>query len=263
MSTSPIIFTRPSGAVPLRIIPTPGKLSITPASRLCFETLDRHPELLEGDGIDWGSGSGILAITAATTPGVDIVVGLDLERADVATARTNAELNGVAHRTSFIHADLFLPFSTEDVAPLKALRGRGRFLIANPPASSGDDGLGWRRAVLDGAAPYLAPGAEVLLQVSHQYGAERISGLGRAGYEYVSQLGSSEWVPFDMSREDLHAAVVDFAAEEARGGAPYEFLHPEREEPIDATTALALWQEERRNPLSRWQMHHLRRLTGK
>jgi methylase of polypeptide subunit release factors len=257
--SDPLEFARPDGRAPLRITPTPGKLSITPASRLCFEVLYEHAELIAGRGIDWGSGSGILAVAAATLPRVELVVGLELEEADVATARRNAELNRVAERTMFVRADLFQPFPDEESTVLEDLHGTADFLLANPPASVGDDGLEWRRAVLHEARRYLRSGAEVLLQVSRQYGVQRIESLASDGYRYRGLLGASGWQPFDMDRADLRRAVEDFAAEEERGGLHYPFLDGQARDEIDARTALSRWRASGVSPHSQWQVHRFER----
>ena len=51
-------------------VPADGS-SVTPASRVCVEAIARHGKLLAGKGIDWGSGSGCLAIAAARLDAVD------------------------------------------------------------------------------------------------------------------------------------------------------------------------------------------------
>lgn len=243
------------GHAPLRIVPTEGKLSLTPASHLCLLTIDRHHNLLRGNGIDWGTGSGILAIAAATQPGVDFVLGLDVNPDDVRTARVNAEMNGVADRTGFIQADLFEPAADADRRALDQMRGNAAFLLANPPNSSGDDGLGWRRQVLAAARPLLREGAEVLLQVSWQYGEERTADLARGnGYRYHGVLERTDWVPFDQTREDLRRALDIFAAEEERSGIIYPFRTD------DGVTIGAREARRRRDrhgasPSTRWQMH--------
>lgn len=254
MTDEPTSIERPGGAS-LRIVATPGKPSITPASRLCLTTIDRHPKLLQGSGIDWGSGSGVLAVAAATQPGVDFVLGLELDAREVTTARTNAELNGVADRTGFLVSDSYAPLPGQDASVLAGLRGSTGFLIANPPTSGGDDGLGWRRRVLAGAREFLAAGAEVLLQVSRQYGMARTEGLAIGGFEYRGVLGATDWVAFDQARPDLRKALDWYAAEEARSGEPYPFLHPREDLEIDATRAQRLREATGASPRTQWRMH--------
>ena len=103
---------------------------------------------------------------------------------------------------------------------LALLKGRLGFVVANPPASSGDDGFGFRRRVLADVAPLVAAGGVVLLNVSAQYGMGRVSGLvGESGdaFRYAGLLESTGTVPFDLGRPDLRSNVQDYVAEEQRG----------------------------------------------
>jgi len=261
MSEHPIAIERPGHAA-LRIVATPGRSSITPASRLCLTVIDDRSDLLRGRGLDWGSGTGVLSVAAATHPAVEFILGLELDADEVATARTNAELNGVADRCGFLVSDSYDPFPDQNASSLRSLLGSTDFLIANPPTSPGNDGLGWRRRVLAGALDYLVPGADVLLQVSRQYGTERTQRLATdvGGYEYRELLGKTEWVPFDQSRQDLREALAGYAAEEARSGEKYTFLHPSGDREIDARQAMELYQTTGESSLSQWRMHRLTRL---
>lgn len=67
-----------------------------PTTRLCLEWLERR--VLPGMSmLDYGCGSGILAIAAARL-GADHVVGVDIDPRAVIAARNNAEENGVSAR---------------------------------------------------------------------------------------------------------------------------------------------------------------------
>jgi len=245
-------IARDNGA-PIRIVTTADKPSITPASRLCLTTIDRHPQLLRGSGIDWGSGSGLLAVAAASQPGVDFVLGLEIDEAEVRTARTNAELNGVADRTGFLVSDSYDPLPGQETSILQGLRGSTDFLIANPPTSAGDDGLDWRRRVLSGALQFLGPQAD---------GEGRTKRLAEdvGGYEYRGLLEATDWVAFDQGRPDLREALDWYAAEEARSGEPYSFLHPSEDHQVDATEARRLRETTGASPRSQWRMHRFTRL---
>ena len=72
-----------------------GTTPITPASMISVEAIAGHGHLLEGVGIDWGSGGGCLSVMAARTSGVTRVVGLEIDETNVSVARRNARLNGV------------------------------------------------------------------------------------------------------------------------------------------------------------------------
>ena len=232
--------------------------SITAASRVCLLGIGRHQSLLAGTGIDWGTGSGCLAIAAARIPEVDRVVGLEIDPDDVAAANRNAERNGVADRVTVIRGDLFEAVLPADRAVLEALSGNCDFLIANPPASIGNDGLGFRRSALQGARRFLGEGAPVLMQVSYQYG-ERIQRLAadEPGYTYEGVLETTDWVPFDLDREDLAGHLRDYVDNEAAGGSPYTFQDHDGAS-LTATQALSVADETGRSPLSRWQMHLFR-----
>ena len=61
--------------------------SVTPATLVALEAIGRHQAHLSGIGIDWGSGSGALAILCAKIAAVTRVVGLEIEPANVDIAR--------------------------------------------------------------------------------------------------------------------------------------------------------------------------------
>jgi SAM-dependent methyltransferase len=236
-----------------------GAGGITAASRLCLEGVGKNRDLLSGTGLDWGSGSGCLAIAAARISAVERVIGIDVAADAVATATRNATRNGVADRVTFLEADLFTAAGDRGRELLSALEGRAGFLMANPPASDGDDGLGWRRAVLDEAKRFLVDGAPVLLQVSYQYG-RRIRRLATdvPGFEYRRVVATTDWIPFDQTRADLARSLQDYAEEEARGGLPYAFRNPDDGRQLTATEALSRVIATGLSPMSRWQLHLLR-----
>ena len=74
----------------------PGTFALTPASVIALQAIGKHQVLLEDHGLDWGSGIGCLAITAAKISGVKRVVGREIAEANIAIARESAEQNGVA-----------------------------------------------------------------------------------------------------------------------------------------------------------------------
>jgi ribosomal protein L11 methyltransferase len=83
----------------LDIVVDPGRAFGTgghPTTRLSLELLLSLEEAGEASGplADWGTGSGVLAITAAKL-GWDPVVGCDREPASLEAAAANAEVNGV------------------------------------------------------------------------------------------------------------------------------------------------------------------------
>ena len=260
----------PPGIGTLQIASPPGKLSLTPATQMAVDAIGANHDLLAGKGIDWGSGSGVLTVAAATVPAVEFILGLELAEEDIAVARTNAKANGVEDKIAFIRSDSFEPFNDQDPGPLEALVGAADFLIANPPASHGDDGLGWRRSVLRGALRFVGPGAPLLIQISFQYNVERIARLAEdvPGYSYEGVIGTSDWVEFDQSRDDLRSHLVEYADEEKAGGTVYTFRGRRTTgdgrggESMTATEALAHYRETGESPISKWQMHLFRRQRG-
>lgn len=94
-----------------------------PTTRLCLRWLEEQVQ--PGAAVlDYGCGSGILAIAAAKL-GADSVVGVDIDAAAVAQARANAERNGV--RANFINTNEAISFTADLVVanilamPLKIL----------------------------------------------------------------------------------------------------------------------------------------------
>lgn len=225
-----------------------------------------HGHLLEGVGIDWGSGGGCLSIMAVRTPGVTRVVGLEIDETNVSVARRNARLNGVEEKVEFIRSDSYTPFADGDRRSLESLKGRADFLIANPDASEDDDGFGYRRTVLRGAREFLRDGGRVFLSISYQYGRPRIAGLERdvPGFFHDGILARSACVPFDLRRSDLLNCLKVYAREESRGGLRYEFCNPlRRAQAMDARDSLAFYERTGRSPLSQWQTHLFRYLPDR
>ena len=78
-----------------------------PTTRLCLEWLERHV-VVDCSVLDYGCGSGILAIAAARL-GAGRVAGVDIDPLAVEAARSNAERNGV----TALFADSALPVAGE------------------------------------------------------------------------------------------------------------------------------------------------------
>src|SRR5262245_3429108 len=205
-----------------------GTFALTPASRIALHAIARHRRNLAGIGLDWGCGSGCLAIVAATIPAVIRMVGMDIVEANIAVAQSNAALNGVADKTLFMQSDSYSPHAAADREALNTLAGRVAFILANPPASEGDDGFEFRRIVLKGARRFLTAGGAVYMNISLQYGNERIERLTRdvSGFTHRGAIASTDWVAFDLNRPDLLCNLKDYAAEESRGGEEYSFRRP-------------------------------------
>lgn len=247
---------------PVEILHPPGTFALTPASRIGLGAIARNAHLLSGTGLDWGSGTGCLAIVAAKLPAVTRVVGLEIEPANVAMARENARHNAVHHKTLFLHADSYRPFSPGDAGELDTLRGAVDFILANPPSSEGDDGFEFRRIVMRGAGEFLKPGGVTFLNLSFQYGAARVEQIARECPEFHCEgvLASTGWVPFDLARPDLLDCLELYARCERAGGPEYSF--PSGDSPgkwMNAQVALERFRVNGESPLTKWQTLLFRR----
>lgn len=256
--TETVTVTDTGDLGPVTVQLAPGGGPVTPASRTMARAIGNHASLFAGDGIDWGTGTGLLAIVASRIGTVSSMTGLERDSAAVTVARHNARANDAHNKVQIVQADLYEATSPAGRETIDRLRGRTDFLIANPPASRGDDGLSWRRRVLSGAKAFLKPRSAALVQVSAQYGSSRVELLAEAtGFHHRGAIESSDWVPFDLQREDLREALHDYVAEERRGGLTYEFRHPETSRLMSAEAALRLHRAAGQSPLTRWQAHLL------
>lgn len=237
----------------------PGTFALTPASHTHIHAIIHHGNLLHGVGLDWGSGVGCLAIVAASLSKVDKVYGLELSGHNVAISRENALANQVAEKSVFYHSDSYRPYLEEDRCALASIRKNTDFILSNPPSSEGDDGFGFRREVLRGGKEFLKQNGKVFLSVSFQYNPLRVENLAResGGYLYRGLLYSTDWVPFDLGREDLLKCLKRYCEAETRGDIEYTFKssNPGVESYIDARTAFRDFEKTGRSPLTRWQTH--------
>lgn len=71
---------------------------------LCLQLLEKYTNE-NSTLLDIGCGSGILSI-AGVLLGAECAVGVDIDEAAVRVAQDNAAMNGVAHKTQYIHGDL-------------------------------------------------------------------------------------------------------------------------------------------------------------
>ncbi|MCE7029751.1 peptide chain release factor N(5)-glutamine methyltransferase [Jiella avicenniae] len=163
--------------------------------------------------VDVGTGSGAIAVSLLALYGRARAVAIDVSSGALATARRNAEAAGVAGR--------FLPVACDHLA---ALGGAVDLVLSNPPyiptrdidglspgvrrhdprlaLDGGPDGLDAYRAIADGAARVLLPGAAVVVEigigqaedVEAIFAARGIAGPGRtrdlAGIERVVSMRS-------------------------------------------------------------------------
>ena len=127
--------------------------------------------------LDFGTGSGCLAVTLAVKCGAAHITALDVSSNALDLARQNAARNGVAERVSFVEANAL------DMLPAEA---RFDLLVSNPPyvptaeiatlqpevrdyeprqaLDGGSDGLDFYRHFAAGAAARLRPGGKIMLE---------------------------------------------------------------------------------------------------
>ena len=245
------------GVGPIKVTLASGGGPVTPASRITARAIGEQSEILEGRGLDWGAGTGLLAIATALNPAVTSIVAIEHDESAVLVARRNVVAAGVEDKVRVVRADLFEPMDPADQGILDELRSKVDFMVANPPAADFGDGLGWRRRVLAGARGFLRPGAPSLVQISGLYGQERIEALAQAepGYRYNGLVASSEWAPFDLERSDLREALSLYAVAESNGDLPYCF----RTQSGDLVTATELLRSGAPGQ-TKWQVHRFDRV---
>eukprot|EP00948_MAST-09A_sp_MAST-9A-sp1_P000800 g800.t1 len=180
----------------LRLRALPGTFLPTQASRIIAKSVGLSSEI-HGIVFDWGCGGGLLSLIAALKADVKLVIGMDYEERNVKVARKNAHTNNLAEKTWFCVGDSFLPFSKSDQVKLqKHVQGKVDCIIANPPASKGDDGFSFRRRILREAPSLLKTGGVLFIQALSYYGSERCK---------VAAQEASKW--FNAS-EDVKAGKV-------------------------------------------------------
>jgi len=240
-----------------------GAHAVTPASRIAIRVVAEQAGSLRGVGIDWGTGTGGLAIAAARHAAVERVYAIDVDRANLEAANVNAERNGAGDKVVSVWANGFTPQDDDAADALREMRGAVEFVVANPPGSDSGDGLDWRRLVLEGGATLVADGAPALIQISRHYGPERIAGLAPegSGWIYDGVVATTGWDPFDLARTDLAELMERCVAVESSGGVPYRFGHTASGERGDLTAveAFEVFRITGESPLTQWQVHRFRR----
>lgn len=238
-----------------------GTFALTPASQILINAIINKQSLLSGNGIDWGSGVGCLAILAAKIKSVKKVYGLEISEANINAAIKNAATNLVKDKVCFMHADSYTPFDIANKQELEKDKGKINFILANPPSSEGDDGFEYRRIVLKEAKDYLCKDGIVFLNASFQYGMKRVEELYKNidGYSYMGLAATTSCVPFDLNRPDLLDCLKTYAREEQKGGFEYTFFAKQDEnsssEYINAQTALDDYNKNGKIPWTKWQTH--------
>lgn len=248
-----------NGLGKLKLYHPKGTFGLTPASNILIKAIIDNQNLLYGSGIDWGCGIGCLAIFAARIKAVDKIYGLDIAQPNIDAAIINAHENQVANKVSFMQADSYQPYSLQDQSALERMKGKINFILANPPSSEGDDGFDFRRIVVNEAKEYLSNNGIILLNISSQYGIERIKSLydNNKGYSYQGIAASTDYVSFDLFRPDLLECLKTYVKEEQKGGYEYTF-GDKRGGIVNAESAFKNYIENNESPLTKWQTHILK-----
>jgi ribosomal protein L11 methyltransferase len=155
-----------------------------PTTRLCLQLLEEEEPQLDGARVlDWGTGSGILALGAALLRATE-VVAVDLDPTAVRTAQENADRNGLSGR---IHPA---------VGSIAAVPADPQFdlVVANIVADP----------IIDGASEivaHLRPGGRAIVSgIIDQREAEVIAALEAAGLSLLSTLEEEEWRALHLRR---------------------------------------------------------------
>lgn len=153
-----------------------------PTTWLCLEWLDAHPPAGKA-AIDFGCGSGILAIAAALL-GAEHVDAVDHDPQAILATNDNADKNGVRDRISS-----YLPKEFEKQAPHEPVDLMLANILANP---------------LIELAPQLAalvkPGGQIVLSGILRDQAQAVSDRYQEWFEMAPMTTKEEWVRLDGIR---------------------------------------------------------------
>jgi len=254
----------------LTITSTVGSFQLTQASRVSARAVATTE--LHGTVVDWGCGGGLMALLAANQPKVERVIGLDYEAQNIVTCRYNARQNGLEEKTEFYRSDSFQPFDEEGKKLMAGLKID--FVIANPPASSNDDGFSFRRRILKESIPFLKPNSKILLQAQSYYGPHRFVEAAKeatdlwasttSGMElrYEGVVKSSDWreIGAGPGGYDFQEQIQQYCREEEKEKHHRYYCGPrdsDLEDQFTAKEAMALWKSQGKTPICQWQVHSL------
>lgn len=237
---------------------TPGTFSITPASRITSRAVAISSNI-SGNIIDWGCGGGLLALIAASKQPVKNVIGLDYDSNNIKQSIENAKLNNLSKTVHFFKSDSFEPFDHANKSYMESLKGKIDCIVANPPASSFDDGFNFRRRIINEAKFYLKDGGSLILQALSYYGINRfICGAKQAskGGEYIYNgiIASSEWVKLGEGGYDMRKQLEQYVYEEEKIDGERYYCGPKN---LTATEVYEDWNKTGVIPECKWAVHEL------
>ena len=179
---------------------TPDVLIPRPETEVLVETaLERAQSMIKSPLkiIDIGTGSGAIAVALANELPHAQMTGVDISKAALRVARTNAERHGVADRIRFVQGDLWAPVAGEPEG--------FDLIVTNPPyirsgdlaglaleirewepisaLDGGEDGLDYYRRIASDCGRYLAAAGQILLEIGDGMGEAVRRIFIRAGYE--------------------------------------------------------------------------------
>jgi release factor glutamine methyltransferase len=151
--------------------------------------------------LDLGTGSGAIALALARAWPAAKVTAVDLSPGALALARENAEATGTAAQVTFLESDWFARLPASEPFDL---------IVANPPylsaqetaeaapevrefepmlaLTSGVDGRGALRTILQEAARFLAPGGQLALETGPGQHEELVRLAGEQGWVAVESV---------------------------------------------------------------------------
>lgn len=155
------------------LIPRPETELLAEAGWQFLSTINHQPST----ALDFGTGSGCIAIALATKCPTTHLIALDISAEALAMAKQNAEKNGVAERIEFRHGDGFATLKPGE---------RFDLIVSNPPyiasveietlqpevrdhdprgaLDGGADGLDFYRRIAAQAATLLKPNGKIMLE---------------------------------------------------------------------------------------------------
>ena len=154
-----------------------------PTTRLCLERLAAAPPA-GMDVIDYGCGSGILAVVAAAL-GARRVVALDIDPQALRATAENARINGVTDRVSVVAADAATDVAVESASLVVANILAGPLMKLAPML-----------------AALTAPGGDLALSGILEAQADEVAGAYRDAFDMKVGGRSEGWVRLDGRRRE-------------------------------------------------------------